>query len=133
MRRIAWFALLSLCLPAYAAPVSLDPQAFGDASSLADQLDHEPKLQVYRKQKFYPVFYPAFNKAVAECANESSSPSTEPFSFIIIVDAAGSLSEIDIDKSTDMSQCVTDRLRTLQFPKPPVAPFAERVDMKFKP
>lgn len=131
--RILCFAALFLPVPSYATEIKTDAASFQQASVLSTKLDNDAQVQEYRNKAFSPKLESTMNKHVAECLRGTKQPDLSTFHFVITLDEKGKTKEIDLDKSTTISSCLTHKMAKESFPAPPRSPFAEKVDMKLTP
>src|SRR5262249_46012602 len=122
--------MIPLCAESADSPsIVTSENSFKAASELAVKYDNNPQMATYRRSKFYPYLGPILNASVGECYKSIASPSPEPFSMILTLKDSGHLKQIDLDKKTNMSKCVTARMTKLAFPPPPLSPFAEKINI----
>jgi hypothetical protein len=69
---------------------------------------------------------------VSSCVHTFGGDGAEPFEAVVVVAADGKVAEFALDSITSLSKCIQGRLLRAKFPKPPFAPFHDRMRFSFK-
>jgi len=125
--------ILTFMLASFSMAVDL-PTSFKEAASSADaQNDDAHAVRDYLSDSLSPYYNKKYGPLFVSCLKSSNYSDVKRFEFIAVIGADGKIMRLFSDRESDLFSCVRETLEKDEFPRPPIAPFYWRVQMRFDP
>jgi hypothetical protein len=77
-------------------------------------------------------FVKKHTKSVVACAEAVGGEVPEAFQVVVVVAKDGKVSTLSLSRETEVTKCIANLLLHEVFPKPPIAPFHDLMEMSFE-
>jgi len=107
------------------------PATLKEAVKLGDELENGAATRDYHFNTLMPYFGNKYAGILKHCFDTIQKPDDRAFTFVVAINADGSVLQIYRDLETNIFICMCDELIKDHFPKPPVVPYFLSIEMKF--
>lgn len=103
--------------------------AYSEAAARADRYEDDASARQYRDTILSPVFSKAM-PAIFEACAPGDSPTGRPDFTVVLSFKASRFEAVRHTSDHPTAQCVADRMSRIEWPKPPHADFAEKINIR---
>ena len=100
---------------------------FRTASSVAIRHSNTVTGSRYERDVLFEAYQRAAVPKLRQCSSQMVVSEQEPVSVIFVLNAAGQVSQVYLDRETDLGRCFERALRALVFPPPPFEGYHQQV------
>ena len=100
---------------------------FRTASSVAIRHSNTATGRRYEREVLFEAYQRAAVPRLRQCASRLATSEPSPGSVIFVLDAAGQVSQVFLERETDLGRCFERELRALMFPPPPFDGYHQQV------
>lgn len=109
------------------------PDSLEEATKLASEQEGSKATSDYFTNSLLPYYANKYQGILNQCFATTPAPDSHPFSFVVAINANGTVLRVYRDIETNIFKCINSKLATEHFPKPPVAPYFLHIEMTFAP
>ncbi|MEG1970482.1 MAG: hypothetical protein RR101_10195 [Burkholderiaceae bacterium] len=119
-----------LCVTATAWAQDMAAAAFAPARAAA--VADETAQRDWHGRVLLPAFGGPYSRIYQECTTGAAAADAQPFSFVVVIAADGTVQQLLADRSTRVWSCMRGKLAFERLPAPPAAPFHLLMHQRFR-